>query len=306
MECVLTVKQVLKRFLGVTADVFIRASKVLPRRIEAHISISPTIAAKSYPYRHESYVLLKPRIDVEMPCENGLPIPPKEYWFPFMASAEEYLSSGRDHVEKMKRITEASGFSFREGKRILDFGCAAGRMLRWLKDDSKECEIWGVDIRAEFIAWCQRHLSPPFRFGTTTTFPHLPFEDGYFDLIYAGGVFTEISDLSDAWLLELRRVLAPGGKLYVTIHDRHSVDLILKFPPNHRLYWLKELLLSFEQETHFMEADFAMFITPRTSFLGPQVFYDTHYFCQNCEHFFKVLSVTPEAYWFLTAILLEK
>jgi ubiquinone/menaquinone biosynthesis C-methylase UbiE len=74
--------------------------------------------------------------------------------------------------------------------------------------------------------WANRHLRPPFRFVTPTTLPHLPFADGYFQMIYAGSVFTHIADLADAWLLELRRVLAPGGRAYLTFHDSHTRTLL--------------------------------------------------------------------------------
>jgi SAM-dependent methyltransferase len=64
-------------------------------------------------------------------------------------------------------------------------------------------------------------------FATGTTAPHVPFEDRTFDLIYCGSVFTHISELAEAWLLELRRILRPGGYVYVTIHTRHTIDLLL-------------------------------------------------------------------------------
>ena len=37
--------------------------------------------------------------------------------------------------------------------------------------------------------------------------------EGYFDLVYATSVFTHIGDLWSDWLLELHRILAPGGRL---------------------------------------------------------------------------------------------
>lgn len=38
-------------------------------------------------------------------------------------------------------------------------------------------------------------------------------------MVFAGSVFTHISEMEEAWLLELRRVTRPGGVLYVTVHD---------------------------------------------------------------------------------------
>ena len=94
----------------------------------------------------------------------------------------------------------------------------------------------GVDINAKHINWCQLNLGPPFFFATTTTAPHLPFEDGYFDLIYSGSVFTHISDLADAWLLELRRIVRKGGYLYITIHDKRTVEVLLTVQGPSALY----------------------------------------------------------------------
>ena len=99
-------------------------------------------------------------------------------------------------------------------------------MIRHLEDFAESSEIWGLDINAEQIFWCKQHLDPPFHFATTTTIPHLPFEDGYFDFVYAGSVFTHIDDLADSWLLELRRVLSRDGRLYVTIHDNRTIELL--------------------------------------------------------------------------------
>ena len=68
-------------------------------------------------------------------------------------------------------------------------------------------------------------LGAAFSLLVNTILPYLPFEDRYFDVIYAGSVFTHIDDFAQTWFLELRRVLRAGGTLYVTIHDRHSIQL---------------------------------------------------------------------------------
>ena len=304
-----------KALLRFPADAFIRSSQVLPERIEREFSKRmgtylmeyAGISGKYYPYKDDraSYVLLKPSNNRGTHPDSEFPVPPPELWLCSEGTPEDYLSSGREHVDKMMSIVRSSGVSLQPDQRILDFGCGTGRMLRWLRNKAEECSIWGVDLQAQHIAWCQEHLSPPFRFATTTSLPHLPFEDGYFDFIYAGSVFTHIADLADAWLLELRRVLVPGGKLYITIQDKHSIDIILTFPSNHQLYWLRRLLLSFDEESDFMKSDFAVLTITRAPTTA-SVFYDTDYFCGQLKHAFKILSIAEEAYWFQTAILLEK
>jgi len=71
-------------------------------------------------------------------------------------------------------------------------------------------------------------MTPPFQFAVTSTEPHLPFSDGYFTFVYAGSVFTHMNDLSVAWLLELRRVLKPGGRAYLTFNDTVSAAVVTK------------------------------------------------------------------------------
>lgn len=135
-----------------------------------------------------------------------LPIPPTKLWLGYGPTQEDYLERGKRHTSQMLSILESDGLRIGEDNRILDFGCGAGRMIRWLSHLSDNCEIWGTDISAEHIYWCREYLSPPFHFVTSTIYPHLPFEDNYFDLVYAGSVFSHIDDLADAWLLELRRI----------------------------------------------------------------------------------------------------
>jgi SAM-dependent methyltransferase len=188
----------------------------------------PRLAGKFYPYlpKESSYVL-KPAQEGQTDNATGLPIPPEDLWWGYGKTPEEYLAIGQGCVEEMKRVLQASGVTLRPGNRILDFGCASGIMLRWLPDLAQAGEVWGVDISARHIMWCQQKLSPPFKFATTTTFPHLPFEDNFFDFVYAGSVFTHIADLGDTWLLELKRIVRPGGKLYLTVHDNHTMEVIM-------------------------------------------------------------------------------
>lgn len=279
-------------------------STTLPSKIDARIIANPGLSAKYRPYQGEQMSYCVQAMNTDRRSAE-LSLPPRDLWMFSEATADDYLACGREHVEVMRKSLAACGFVFEDGCRVLDFGCGSGRMIRWLREEAERCEIWGADIQERLILWCQQHLSPPFDFVTTTTFPHLPFPDNYFHLVYAGGVFSQIADLADAWLLELRRILAPGAKLYLTIHDRHSIDLILSLPEHHRLHFLKERLLAFDEETGFLRGRFAMFSLARTP-LGAQVFYDVEHVRKTWGRIFRVQSVTPEAYLFQTALLLEK
>ena len=105
-----------------------------------------------------------------------------------------------------------------EGRRVLDFGCGAGRILRHFLEEAAVAEFHGCDIDGPSIDWLDHELSPPLHVFRSREAPPLPLGTADFDLVYATSVFTHISDLWAAWLLELHRILKPGGLLIATFH----------------------------------------------------------------------------------------
>ena len=104
-----------------------------------------------------------------------------------------------------------------DGKRVLDFGCGVGRILRHFAPEAGVAEIVGCDIDEPSINWLDRHLSPPFRVFVNGEAPPLGQPDSSFDLVYAMSVFTHITDDWSSWLLELHRILKPDGWLIASI-----------------------------------------------------------------------------------------
>jgi SAM-dependent methyltransferase len=291
-------------------EVFKYPAGALERRIDSRIARSlafmnnASLSAKLFAYEHEraSFALPDELVANRMAGPDGLPVPPPALWEGYGPTLDDYLGSGREHFEKMISILDDSDFGLQAGQRALDFGCSAGRLIRYFAANAAVCEIRGVDISAEHIFWCRHNLTPPFRFTHTTTFPHLPFQDEYFDLIYSGSVFTHIADLSDAWLLELKRVLRAGGRLYVTVHDDHTIDVLQTLFPDSDL---TQLVLEYDAKTHILERRWHMF-TMRRSPRAAMVFYHRDYLAEHWGQEFTVRSITPEAYGYQTAVLLEK
>ena len=173
-------------------------------------------------------------------------------------------------------------------------------MIRHLEPLAETCEIWGADINAEHVMWCTRHMSPPFHFLTSTMVPHLPFADRSFRLIYCGSLFTHIDDLAQAWLLELGRLLAPDGRLYITIHDEHTLALWER--PRARRSPLP-LQISGSAIRRRAGDAFDMFTVGRGR--NSQVFYRRAYFAKLASSAFEVEAAVPEAYGSQTAMLLR-
>jgi SAM-dependent methyltransferase len=308
-------------FLQLLVDAFIASAKKLPEKNRFFAALyllsvqayrrGRRVDARGYlPYEQHLYIVPKLSDNRREYDHHTLPVPPKHLWLNYGITVDAYLSLGETQVDTMLSIVNSSDFSLREGSRILDFGCGAGRMIRWLDKVAAQSEIWGLDINARCIKWCQQNLSPPFKFATITTTPHLPFEDRYFDFIYCASVFTHIDDLADAWLLELKRITAPGGRIFITVHDSHTADLVINHPEECRNYaprvdWFRGLLMSYDKKANFTKSDYGMFsIYPG----GPQsqVFYDIDFLHRNLERIMDVLSITPEAQGYQTAVLLKK
>lgn len=251
-----------------------------------------------YPYKRneQNFVIPKDVLPAEL-CENGLPIPPQDLWIGYGKTKKEYLESGKKDVETMSGLLEKTDFSLTPQHRVLDFGCGAGRMMRNINQAG---EVWGTDISAEHIYWCKENLNPPFKFVTSTSLPHLPFEDRYFDLIYCGSVFTHIDDLTEAWLLELRRILNINGRIFLTIHDHHTMQLLETDYKN------SFLAGKMRENEFYMSANRAFKMMTIGRDTNSQVFYDRDYFCKILSQMFEVLVVVPEAYSYQTGIIVTK
>ena len=83
-----------------------------------------------------------------------------DLWEGYAETDEGYLLYGKLDMDKMLAILGKAGETAQTLTRVLDLGCAAGRMLRFYPYIEGKSELWGCDINAKHINWCQQHLSP--------------------------------------------------------------------------------------------------------------------------------------------------
>jgi SAM-dependent methyltransferase len=128
-----------------------------------------------------------------------------------------YWLFGLEDCLRLEEIGHELDRPLAPGQRFLDLGCASGRVLRHFAGMAPGVDAVGIDLCRQYVAWARQHLQAPVLQGTAL--PSLPFADGSVDVIFAGSVFTHINDFEEAWLAELRRVMAPSGFAVLTIHS---------------------------------------------------------------------------------------
>jgi SAM-dependent methyltransferase len=113
--------------------------------------------------------------------------------------------------------------SARAGDRALDVGSGSGEFTAALAQAGAAAV--GVEV-AQAALERARARHPGLDFRLVPLDGPLPFEDGSFELVWASEVIEHVTDTA-RWLSEVRRVLAPRGRLLVTTpsHGRLRVAL---------------------------------------------------------------------------------
>jgi SAM-dependent methyltransferase len=111
----------------------------------------------------------------------------------------------------------------RSGDRALDLGCGTGGFTAALAGAGAQAIGAEVSDAAVHRA-CARH--PGLDFRRVPLDGPLPFTDGAFDLVWTSEVIEHVADTA-RWLSEVRRVLAPGGRLLLTTPSHGRLRLAL-------------------------------------------------------------------------------
>jgi ubiquinone/menaquinone biosynthesis C-methylase UbiE len=112
----------------------------------------------------------------------------------------------------------------RGADHALDLGCGAGAFTAILA--ARCASAVGVDV-AEAALRRARQAHPGLDFRLAPPDGDLPLEDSSFDVVWASEVIEHVSDTA-RWLSEVRRVLAPRGRLLVTTPDHPRLALALR------------------------------------------------------------------------------
>ncbi|UXA47618.1 class I SAM-dependent methyltransferase [Xanthomonas prunicola] len=123
------------------------------------------------------------------------------------------------------KIVKSGSYPLQRSSRVLDFGVGWGRIIRFFLNDVGAPNLHGVDVDDAILEVAR---STGVRGNLSQIGPNarLPYNDSYFDVVYAFSVFSHLSAASATfWLSELMRVLRPGGTLVMTTTTDHFLEL---------------------------------------------------------------------------------
>jgi SAM-dependent methyltransferase len=139
----------------------------------------------------------------------------------FQGNDEHYLWVGASALKAIDAAIQLAGI---DGvMKVLDFGCGAGRVTRWLCAGFPEAEISATDLRESDLEFCAK------TFGVTAwpsgiDIDALQAPDCY-DLIWAGSVLTHLPAAKSLNLLnKLIGWTRQGGLVVVSLHGRAAID----------------------------------------------------------------------------------
>jgi SAM-dependent methyltransferase len=133
----------------------------------------------------------------------------------------------------------------------------------------------------------------------------LPLEDSSVDLVSAFSVFTHIESFDLAWMMEIRRVLRPGGIAWITFHSQH---LWREMKESDRMYKKWRNHPEFAAHRQSVQSDFKRlaFRWRKDRSYTSILFYDAEYLCSRWSRCLQVLEVRRRAHMNQDVIVLQK
>lgn len=157
--------------------------------------------------------------------------PPRRMWELVGGGDADFHALGESQVRLL------IGLGLQPHHRLLDVGSGIGRLAAPLTRHLRDAGGYdGIEIIPQAVQWCQRVVSPAFpsflfhradvrndRYnpgGATLARNYVfPFEDGVFDFVFLGSVFTHMyaADMRN-YLVQIVRVMKPGATCVISYY----------------------------------------------------------------------------------------
>jgi len=161
----------------------------------------------------------------------------KDYYEHYWENRAGYSGDSQGYAQNFRNWMRAELKALPRDARILEVGCGDGSFTKDLATFSSN--VTAIDISAEQVEQNKRAY-PQIDFRQHDVAELFPFADRTFDIIWCSEVLEHLFDPAYA-LQEMHRIMAPGGKLLVTV-------------PHHGFF--KNLLITlFKWDAHFVPSN---------------------------------------------------
>ena len=154
------------------------------------------------------------------------------YWSVYAVAEEEFKSREKsiDHFhwrsDQYLNYLELMPVKGLDGQVVLDYGCGPGNDLVGIIEQSKPRQLIGADVSKRSLDLAKKrvdlHAGEVEFIKISENNTILPLESDSVDYIHSSGVLHHVQKLGPT-LLELLRVLKPGGKLRVMVYNYNSI-----------------------------------------------------------------------------------
>lgn len=160
-----------------------------------------------------------PNLDDEMRAYYDQRAPEYDDWYDRVGRYDDPATNTAWHAEVRRLEAIAGAFG---GGHLLDIACGTGRWTTRFAANPRTVAVTGLDQSEEMLAQTRSRLAADGRTADLVRGDAyaLPFNDGSFDSCFFGFFLSHVPpDTVPAFLVEVRRVLRPGGQLL--IFDSH-------------------------------------------------------------------------------------
>lgn len=146
---------------------------------------------------------------------------PLTHWYDFIVKA-----TVRETVFKSRLVEQAA---VAPGHHVLDLGCGTGTLTLLMKSRYPQAEVTGIDADPQILAMARAKAAAAdmaVQFQQAMSF-QLPFPDASFDCVVSSLMFHHLTPANKRkTLLEVHRVLRPGGQLHIADFGRPQNPLL--------------------------------------------------------------------------------
>ncbi len=177
-----------------------------------------------------------------------------QFWIPFAEAGRGYYE-GFTHVSHGLSAAQKKTLAAGVHGRALDIGCQTGEFMSALK--SGQCEVWGVDIDENAVAFARQHYGLDRAFAADMSEFLKRSDLPAFDLITAFELIEHIAD-PVGFMRQLEKRLAPGGRIVISTPSREryfAQSISSDLPPAHVTRWNEKAITNMLRGTGLAVAE---------------------------------------------------